>query len=97
MNDELTARMLRFEVPVDDQWHTITVPAMARFKLVAARDPKVLEFWAEQWDGEGMTRDRTFRVFGTGQPYDPRGLDHIGTTLAAGGSLVWHLFEQVKP
>lgn len=98
---ERTARMLRYEVPVDDQWHTIDVPAMTRIQHLASRNPQVVEFWAEQWEPlegeEPLTRPRTFRVYGTGHPYDPRNLDYKGTALAADGALVWHLFEQVKP
>ncbi|HEY6114673.1 MAG TPA: hypothetical protein VI172_01830 [Candidatus Dormibacteraeota bacterium] len=101
MTTERQARMLRYEVPVDDQWHTFDVPAMTRIQHLVSRRPEVVEFWAELWeplDGEEpLTTPRTFRVYGTGQPYDPRNLDYKGTALAAGGQLVWHLFEQVKP
>lgn len=98
MNTDRRARMLRYEVPVDDQWHMIEVPAMAALQNVNSRRPDVVEFWAEQWEplpGEELaTTKRTFRVYGTGHPYSPHEVMYQGTAVAPGGALVWHLFER---
>lgn len=82
--------VFRYEVPVDDDWHTIELSGPILH--VAARRPDVVEVWAQT--GAGLTSARTFRVFGTGQPL-PQGvrLTHRGTALAGDGSLVWHLME----
>ncbi len=81
--------IFRYEVPVDDRWHSIDL--QGGIVHVAARQPDVVEIWAEHchnWTGK-LTR--RFRVYGTGQP-DVEGT-HIGTAIAAGGRLVWHLRE----
>jgi hypothetical protein len=85
-----SARIIgRFEVPVDDRWHTFTLSNSPLY--VAARRPDVVEFWAVV-DGAPKV-ERSFRVFGTGQPI-PDDPDYWGTALAADGQLVWHLLEQ---
>jgi hypothetical protein len=89
-------RILRYEVPVDDQWHVIDLPR-GPILYVACRVADVVEFWALD-AADGITLTRAFRVFGTGQPL-PRAVGrHIGTAFAAGGRLVWHLMEhEVMP
>lgn len=90
----------RYEVPVDDRWHTLELTGQIRH--VASRSPEMVEFWATA--NTERSRRRRFRVFGTGQPL-PAGLEasdsegpngiHLGTAITAGGSLVWHLYEWV--
>lgn len=72
----------RYEVPVDDQWHTLELSGAILH--VAARRPEVVELWAFESGGPRMRRE--FRVFGTGQPM-PEEIDvhmHRGTALADG-------------
>jgi hypothetical protein len=77
----------RFEVPVDDRWHEIS--GCGTPIHVDCRDPRIVEFWA--WRRDDLPA-RRLRVFGTGQQI-PDGTQYRGTTLAANGQLVWHLFE----
>lgn len=98
MNENRRARMLRYEIPVDDQWHTIDVPVMASPLNVNSRRPEVVEFWAEQWqplpgEDDSLTVQRTFRVYRTGQPYNPHDVAYRGTAVTPGGNLARHLFE----
>jgi hypothetical protein len=79
----------RYEVPVDDQWHLIALSGP--IVHVDGRTPHVVEFWALHQGAP--TVERAFRVFGTGQPLPLDAGVHRGTVLAAGGRLVWHLFE----
>jgi hypothetical protein len=85
-------RILRYEVPVDDEWHTFDLPR-GPIVHVACRERAVVEFW--QLDaGDGLRLPpRAFCVFGTGQPLPPAAGRHIGTAFDAGGALVWHLME----
>ncbi len=88
-------RVLRYEVPVDDQWHRIRCPGEVRH--VAARQVDVVEFWAVTgpWIGRGV--DREFRVYATGQPIPAsrvRGLWYEGGAITPDGALVWHLFSR---
>jgi hypothetical protein len=104
---------LRYEVPVDDKWHRIdhledvvhvdcrnvdvvefwaTDPVSVR--RVDTGDAKLISatYTAERSSGQRWE----YRVFGTGHP-DVDGL-YVGTALAAGGVLVWHLFRrEVQP
>ena len=94
----MSSRVLRYEVPVDDQWHEINLPEKGQLLHVAvARSPSVMEFWTIQ-DEEDTTVPRHFRVFGTGQPIDGA---YCGTAvvLLTGEytPLVWHLFERLVP
>ena len=83
------AAIFRYEVPVDDAWHTLTLSGPVLH--VAARTPETVEVWALSTDGP--TTERRMRVFGTGQPLPDQPLDHIGTAFAAEGRLVWHVME----
>lgn len=79
-------RILRYEVPVDDQWHLFRAGEPLH---VACRDTEVVEFWA--WEtADGTLAYREFLVVGTGH-YVEEGVRHIGTALVPGGGLVWHL------
>lgn len=91
-----TARIIRFEVPVDDRWHTVTMPVGVIPLHVACRRVDTVEFWVEQWqptDGTHLTENRRFRVYGTGHSYNPDTTIYRGTALTPEGGLVWHLFE----
>lgn len=84
--------IFRYEVPVDDQWHSITLQAGVLF--VACRNPYVVEFWAKNYgpDDEYVTLTREYIVVGTGQPMLQADLEHVGTAIA--GPLVWHLMRR---
>jgi hypothetical protein len=85
------ARVLRYEVPVDDEWHFHDLSGAILH--VAARQPDVVEFWA--YSSGGPTLTRAFTVFGTGHPLPEWATPdrHRGSVITAGGALVWHLFE----
>jgi hypothetical protein len=80
----------RYEIPVDDQWHTISLSGDVLH--IAARRSDTVELWAFSDGSAGATC--AFRVFGTGQPLpDDSALHYRGTALAPHG-LVWHLFDR---
>lgn len=88
-----TFAILRYEVPVDDEWHTLRLSGP--IVHVATRRREVVEVWATT-DGFGPS-DYDLRVFGTGQPIpaDPPGeVCHVGTAIVPGGALVWHLMQR---
>lgn len=79
--------VLRYEIPVDDLWHTVRV--QDRMLHVAARHPGVVEFWTEETEGY-LSHELQLRVFGTGHLI-PDDATYFGTALAPYG-LVWHLY-----
>lgn len=92
-------RMLRYEVPIDDEWHEIVAGEALH---VDCRQFTTVEFWAL----EGTEFTQTLRVFGTGHPLPNEPLRHVGTALSPfaperqtmrgtpRGELVWHLFRK---
>lgn len=82
----------RFDVPVDDRSHDVPVPVGARLVHAGCQTPDVVAVWAEV-DPRAPREARTFQVFATGQPITP-GFRYVGTALALGGRLVWHLCER---
>jgi hypothetical protein len=60
---------------------------------VEAAGDGAVDFWAHH-SPRGMPRDRTFAVYGTGQPV-PAGTRYIGTTGRTPAGLIWHLFEHI--
>lgn len=85
----MTNTIYRYEVPVDDEPHPIALAG--DIVHVGCRDPRTVEFWALHSDGP--TRERVFCVVGTGHPIPGGFTRHVGTTVAPGGYLVWHLLE----
>lgn len=80
-------RVLKWNVPVDDKDHPIGAGPVV---LVACQDgPEVVQVWTVE--DEGPCDRRRARVYGTGQAVPPDDL-HIGSTVAARGALVWHVF-----
>lgn len=88
-------RIFRYEVPVDDQWHTI--PLSGAVVQVDAQRPDVVEFWAFHCPGAPQLA-RKFRVFGTGHPMPDEARTHVGAVVVAApfGRLVWHLMEHTN-
>lgn len=90
MSEQRTARILRYEVPADDRWHTLTLPGP--IVHVATRDPRIVEVWATT-DGFGA-QEHELRVYGTGHPFPAGGeVCHVATAIAP-GDLVWHLMQR---
>lgn len=88
------AAIFRYEVPVDDAVHEHWLspgPVLA----VGCRDRTVVEFWTV-YDPDTAGNARRFLVVGTGHPL-PRRWTYVGTAVAPGGALVWHLIEVVEP
>lgn len=81
-------RVLRYEVPVDDRWHELWLSG--EVVHVDTRRPDVVEFWAL---AGGEVRCRRFVVVGTAHRIPDEATRHVGSVLAAGGALAWHLFE----
>lgn len=78
------SRVLRYEIPVGGV-HVRTVPG--GLLHVATRRPDVVEMWVQD---EGKAMVRSYAVVGTGHPW-PDDAVYLGTAIAPGGSLVWHL------
>lgn len=85
----MTESIYRYEIPVDDEPHRISLSG--KILHVGCRDSKAVEFWA--LNSGGPLLSRVFCVVGTGQPLPDGWTKHIGTVVAPGGYLVWHLLE----
>lgn len=94
----MSQTVFRYEVPIDDQWHTHNLTGAILH--VASRKRDTVEFWALSTTGAPITR--SFRVFGTGQEV-PNTAKWRGTALSPAdparllpaGQFAWHLFEAV--
>jgi hypothetical protein len=87
----MTRSVLRYEVPVDDEWHEFLLPA-GEILHVGAKDHHTVSFWMVSTDDHAGWRRRSFRVFGTGQPLPLEAGRYIGTAVIL--PLVWHLFSR---
>jgi hypothetical protein len=102
----MSRRMLRYTVSVDGWPHMLTiggdpVHVAADGKSDGPGGGSDVEFWAEGDMGDGFEKlgdgwtERTFQVFGTGQPL-PDGAVWRGTTDRTPEGLIWHLYELVS-
>lgn len=82
--------VLKWNVPVDDQDHTIGGGKVVLVECQASFD--VVQVWTEEWRGVDPL-ERRVRVYGTGQPV-PLHDEHVGSTVTAKGGLVWHVFGE---
>ncbi len=77
------------DVPVNDRWHERAGIAPL---CVGSQSDHTVTFWRSATD----TTTREYCVFGTGQAI-PGDAEYVGTAIAAGGLLVWHLFARKVP
>lgn len=86
------SRILRYVIPVNDEWHTVY--NAGRPLHVGCRDEGFVEFWA--WEARTeIPIPAEYAVYGTGHPVEP-GATYVGTAVAPGGHLVWHLMTRVR-
>ena len=88
---EKNERIYRYEVPVDDQWHTFQLSGNPL--AVNCRHMTTVEFWTRS-NNVDPGLERSFIVVGTGHPI-PAETHYWGTAVAPGGMLVWHLLERL--
>ena len=89
-------RVLKTDVPVDDQWHSIVVGS-GILHVDHQRSGFVSVWWLES----ERALVSTLRVFGTGQPIEPiipgdfvTYPTHLATVLDRELGAVWHVFER---
>lgn len=90
-------RVFKYDIPLTRA--TFDMPDGARIVHVACQhDASSVQLWAEV-DDATLTRRRQFHIFGTGHPIpeDTGGREfiHVGTAIAPGGALVWHVYEVI--
>ncbi len=81
-------KVLRWSLPVDDQIHEFEL--RGPIVHVAARQLDMVDLWEVADDRRRPVKVR-MQAYGTGQEV-LHGARYIGTALAAGGALVWHVF-----
>lgn len=88
----MTRAIYKYSVPVDDQWHEVSMPGPARVLHVDGQGGLyTVNLWAEVDITAFGSTVRNMRVFGTGQAL-PEGAAYVGSTLA--GPFVWHLYAE---
>ena len=79
----------KWTIRVNDQWQPI---GAGKVILVACqRDADTVQVWTEESEDRGITPIRSALVIGTGMRV-PADSAHIGSVVAAGGALVWHVY-----
>lgn len=91
----MTRTIYKYSVPVDDEWHEISMPGPARVLHVECQGGfGTVNLWAEvDIEGEGSTV-RRMRAYGTGMAL-PDNAVYVGSSLA--GPFVWHVYAEVSP
>lgn len=99
-------RVLRWNVPVDDQWHEIGAGKVLHVndrlpQFAHERGPRedVVEVWTEEacpddFPASEVEGRRSVRVFGTAQPLPDDAVVHLGSALSPLGRLVWHVYTR---
>lgn len=94
MSDVSANAVLRTEIPVDDEWHTVDLGGPVLH--VATRSADVVEVWhlARPQRAIDATGPRAFRVFLTGQAL-PTTFRYVGTCVPASEIYQpYHLMER---
>jgi hypothetical protein len=87
------ARILKWDVPVDDQEHEIGAGPVVH--VACQRDATSMQVWTIESDpptvdsGVPLTTPRVVLVVGTGQPFHGWYWEHAGSVET--GPFVWHL------
>jgi len=82
----------KYEIPLpgDDGLSIVELPCIRRLLHVAAQGNRLF-VWALV-DPQARMLPVTFKVVGTGHPFDDRHFVYMGTALMNAGTLVWHVF-----
>jgi hypothetical protein len=84
--------MWKFQFDIADEV-VLYMPQGAEVKHVATPpEGRSIFLWALVDPEAAKDEARKFYIRGTGHPV-PDGLKHVGTAVAAGTGLVWHMFE----
>jgi hypothetical protein len=86
--------ILRQLIPVDDQWHELSLTGP--IVHVATRHEDAVEIWFIEDPAQPVT-EHAFRVVATGQPLAPALANYVGTAITPSGRYVWHLMEHERP
>ncbi len=76
---------------------TLSLPYDAKILHFAHQGSDGLHMWVQHTNTEAYSAqmvDRTFKVIGTGWPFNPYELQHVASAVA--GEFVWHLMESVE-
>lgn len=99
MSEDL--RIMRWEIPVDDQDHEVAAWGEVVGAEVAMNSPWLMSFWTVETEQDAMawierneSSGRRFRVFGTGQSI-PGKWEHRASAPRTRG-LVFHLMERQR-
>jgi hypothetical protein len=82
----------KYELPITDGVDLL-MPDGAEVLLVGNQYPvniSTITLWV-RCDPEAPKRTRHFTIVGTGNP--ATSAPHVGSVIMAGGSLVWHVFD----
>lgn len=73
----------------------VSLPLGSRVLTVQEQHGKPC-LWAQVDDEERITRERTFRIIGTGNPFPAQcgPLSYVGTFQLLDGDLVFHVYEE---
>ncbi len=87
------SQMWKYEVPIDGEWHELSMPCVAAVRHVGQQQSRSVCFWVEV-DPTAQRGSRSFCVFGTGHDV-PATANYCGTVESRSAPLVWHLFEKL--
>jgi hypothetical protein len=91
----MTRRVLKFNFPVDDRWYPQSHPPGSTPCHVACQyDARSVQVWVVEPTVGRELVPYEYRIFGTGHPVDDDSAEYVGTAVAAGGQLVWHVFRR---
>lgn len=93
----MTKRVLKYIVPVDDQWHNYHLPEGSVPVYVECKDDNVC-MWVEVPDEtvDGHKHEWEYKIFGTNHPV-PDEADYVGTAFDSSVmilTLVWHVYKK---
>lgn len=94
-------RVLKWNVKVDDEKHPIGIGKVVH--VACLESSGIVQVWTLE-DAKAIDTFRWAQVIGTGMEVPevedygfehlPQPWDHVGSTVTAGGALVWHVFAE---
>lgn len=90
----MTKTVWKYTVPITPGPHTIEMGKNKKILHVGSTDVmRSIHFWAEH---DGITEERTFQIFGTGDTSIPDTAEYVGTVIHPGAAIVLHLYDVTK-
>jgi hypothetical protein len=90
-----TPRILKYEVPVDNQWHPLPPGTVVKVGCLWGEE-EIVYVWIREPEHPRVGHGPVVRAFATGERLPEFPTEHFGSAITTSGQHIWHLVKDVS-